>query len=77
MLVLVPAAVPAVPLVCTTMAATVGEVAFVGEERKEPLPKNLIARLPVQVYRRTEFRRPARQSPLWPEMQKLSASQEG
>jgi len=37
------------------MAAMVGEVAFVGEERKEQsrlqgaLPKTLIARLPVQV----------------------------
>ena len=77
MLVLVPAAVPAVPLIYTTMAATVGEVAFVDEEWKDPLPKNLIARLPVQVYRRTEFRRPARRSPLWPEMHKLSTSQEG
>jgi hypothetical protein len=37
------------------MAATVGKVVFVGEEQKEQsrlqgvLPKNLIARLPVQV----------------------------
>ena len=51
----VPVAVPRVLLVCTTMAATVGEVAFVGEDREEQShlkgrsPKNLIARLPVQV----------------------------
>ena len=54
---LAPGAVLAVPLVGTTMAAMVGKVVFVGEERKEQeqsrlqgaLPKNLIACLPVQV----------------------------
>ena len=47
----------AVPLIGTTMAAMVRKVVFVGEEQKEQeqsrlqgaLPKNLIARLPVQV----------------------------